>query len=369
MSSTDGPGAAGRLDRAIVDALAAEPSPAARALVAERVSRALADRSSIANVPHERWPSGPLLGNDRFRRLALIGAALLAATSLAAAAGMTRFEQTLQEVEGWRVAWERGERLGISDTVDGRTLTLERAYADQNSVFPVVHVEGGDRAAVFFTNESTLVDSRGRSWPLWHGHGLGGGNFVSIFETPRDAGARESFTLAVRNLDARFWTDETPRPSDASPDASFEFPLVEAGAHRPWRFRFSLPVHRVPTVTPNLRAARAGVTIKLREVRISPVTAFALVELDGPDIGAESWSPIARLEGAGVSIPIALSSLRGYDGTVIRLHLETTTGAYPSSGEWRLIVEEVVGWDQTKPDALDGQIRIAGPWVFEFDMP
>ncbi|MGD0121309.1 MAG: DUF4179 domain-containing protein [Candidatus Limnocylindrales bacterium] len=207
------------------------------ALVDRRVKRAVRDW-------RPRTSEGWRLTRPRWWRLALVPvlaavmtAALLMATS--ASGGPAAFYSF-----GGGYAWQHAEQLGLTKTVDGYRITLERAYADANQMmlaFTVVDAQNRGWSQVDVGSMS-VADSSGGNWTMTGGASdpvnVTSAATIRWFEHasgPAEPG-RRAFTVTVSSVSVRNQEDGPP-PSDLTWDpwhpvavnATFSFELTVGG--------------------------------------------------------------------------------------------------------------------------------------------
>jgi hypothetical protein len=327
-------GIARRMDDAVAAAIAAAPAAGARSW---------------------RWPRG--------RLIPVVGVALLL---MGAASAITLLHRTAELIPGHRVAYERAERLTLSQTVGAYTVNLERAYADPNQLvlmFTVRGPEGASQAVV----RADVVDTQGRSYLDVAGGDLREevGNLsasVSSYQVPPGVGNELQLTATVPELQPYA---EVPNPVG------------------PWVFRFSLPVHPAVVVEPRQTIRAAGVPITLQRVQITATAVRVQLDLDLSRIRSDEWSrwslegtlqqrgqPAQELTWAALppewtgqpKSEIAPLLDEAEQGSVIVR--QTFAGTDTSSGRWTLTIQRLTG-----ADGKGGTRSVDGPWVFTFDVP
>ncbi len=258
--------------------------------------------------------------------------------------------------------------LSLSDTHDGATLTLERAYADANRIvigYSLRVPEAfGDYGGISADMQVTpLTDSAGR----WYSR-TGSGGF---------ADGRGAFYAYVVSFDA------APLPPGVQ-EATFDltFPEVtgipkgtsktEVLARGPWRFHFTVPVQPGRVVDQPQAIAAAGSTVRLERVVITPSLTRVWVRITPPD-GDSSWHwlPIVDLDGPGYVSGGPRGSHEVPPGSGLFDHLFLTPPG-PSGSRWVVNVSELVGMKPPPtltPAERPQQRRLAGPWVFPFVIP
>ncbi len=292
-----------------------------------RVFAAVTDPSVISR--------GSALGRVRRAVLLAVAAAMLVSV---AAFGFELFTRILF-LPGWQVAWQRSVEIGLEEPVDGGAVRLERGYADANQVV-IGWSSTLDRAENLSGDGGieTLTDAAGGRYVISDGAGdeiVDGGTINILTFTPVD-----------------------PLPAG---DTTYTLSFLAGPA-----FTFTLPVVGGTTVSPNLEAVAGGFGLTLTEFRAAPSRVIGTLTLntlaDAPD--GESWSPIVHLEHDGPGGVIGTGIRTRDDGTI---EVFGVAGVDDASGHWTLTITELVGHDGGWPD--NQQIRVDGPWVFEFDVP
>ncbi len=202
----------------------------------------------------------------------------------AVAGGMGLLDQLFQSsAPGWRTGWDRAERLDLTQTDAGVTITLERAYADLNLVLVGFTVAGLEPAPLDAQGNAThlewraeLRDPTGRPAQEWATSGSGSGideanlsavgNIWEGLVTPM-AGTWELTFSSVGYNSGGFVSGEC----DASnTDPSCVNPPANAMVDGTWRFTFELPAPVGTVVTPSVSVAEGGATLTLTQLRITP---------------------------------------------------------------------------------------------------
>jgi hypothetical protein len=297
-------------------------------------------------------------------------------------------EAGLQHVERTALVQE----LVLSQTVDGVTVTLERAYADANRVV-IGFTVSGPEGQRYDPYRVTLTSAEGTVFPLTTGMGATGQSDVLGVDLPAGEGAYVmSFDAAVEGeppaLDLRLAVrvERTTLPPDATspfltsarppaepPDSAVvelePLPTPDEGAIvGPFTFDFSVPFNPGHSVEVQQTAEAAGVTVRLERVVVTPSETRAILCFE-PPAGADTvWTLIAALNVGdgrnlfgGVVDPIGEAGKEDCHRVIYPYSLADRPGL------WTLTVTELVGTDLSKQPSED--IRLAGPWVFRFRVP
>lgn len=344
------------LEKELLMALSWAPTPAIGARMDRSVAAAMA-RVSTAADRGSRW---------RMPKLTLVvaGAVLL----LGAASAITLLQQAAELMPGWRVAYEMGERLNLTQTVGDYRVTLERGWVDPNQLVLAFQVDGPDGADVAVPR-GDVHDSAGRFYLEIAGGDVGAklensSATISSYQVPPGVGAVVELTVVIPEL-VPISLDDPPAPQG------------------PWVFHFSLPVHPSAVVDLAQTVVAANVPITLRSAQISQTAARIVLGLDLSAVRDEQWSRwqiIGTLQQhGGPSQDLMWAPLppgwTGQPKSEIGPLLDqsefgdvqvrqTFAGADSPSGGWTLMISRLSGFDGS------GQPRfVEGPWVFTFVVP
>jgi hypothetical protein len=345
-----------RLEDELRTALSWEPSSSAAARMDRAVSVAVAETPAIRSRPVWHWRLS--------RSFVVLAASLLL---LGAASALTLLQQAAELMPGWRIAYERAERLDLSQTLGDYTVTLERGYADPHQLVLAFLVRGplGESLAVARSN---VTDAQGRSYLDIAGGDIGAeiensAATISSYQVPPNVGSEVELTATVPEL--------IPVAKGAA---------VPVG---PWVFHFHLPVHPAVVVEPKQSVMTAGVPIALSRVQITATAVRIQLDLDLAAVRNAQWSRWS-LEGtlrhnSEASQDLQWAPLppewtgqpkdqtaamidRAEQGSV--MVRQTFAGVDAPRGRWTLTIRRLTGADGT------GNVRfVDGPWVLIFDVP
>jgi hypothetical protein len=326
-----------------------------------------------------RWAQ--LMPNTRlgWAFLALVLFLALGAVTHAVAPVVERlFQQDagLQQVGQANLAQE----LNLSQTVDGVTVTLERAYADANRIVVGFTIKDPNGQRYDPYHHLTLTDMAGTVFSGTIGFGVTGQSDILQVSLPPGEGANvicfdaASVEGAPAELDLRLVMEVVealpldafePPPTSDSPPAEPPMVVVEEEAIvGPFTFDFSVPFipGRVAEVNQTIEAA--GVAVRLERVVVTPSETRAYLRFDSPGGAEMHWTPMAMLQAPGEDG----KSHTGYVGSYgpASYQYGFLASLYDQQGEWTLTVTELVGSDLTRPGE---QTWLAGPWVFRFRVP
>ncbi len=284
-------------------------------------------------VPKTRlaWVLVPVL-------LLLVGGTVYGASSLLS----ELFQKHAPQIEEAGLAQE----LDLSQTINGITVSLERAYADSNVILVGFTVSGPD--ARYQPEVGELFTADGQNLP----------GIIGV-------GTRSKAIMGNLSSSAMIHTFDTSSLKDVPSELSL---ILEADVADspitgesqtlagPFRFEFDVPFHAGKSIDIGQTVEAAGVPVTLEQVVISPWGARAV--LQSPN--GNKYMPIVSL-----TFPNG-DSVNG----IFSKHMELSFVQYfmgdftEQSGEWTMNVSELVLVNVDTP-----QQRLAGPWVFHFDVP
>jgi hypothetical protein len=348
-------GAVGRLDAALAPLRATEAPPELSA----RIDRAASLRG--APLPGRAAPWRRWWGARQQRRRSTLAACLLALLCLTGVAyvGLPAMERALRMNAGSQELMDRnlGVAVNQSRTVDGFTVTVERAYADANQVMIAYSVRGPEGRAFLdlspgggkdLSLQPTLTDSRGRK--LWGpdswGEGAESGVAASVqtYRVEAIAPGQEELRLRLRvpavvaeekvgdvNLD----TDRSLPYEDSCTERSTPVRCFNVPGPLTWEFVVPVEESRIAVLGQTARAG--GKSVTLGRVVVSPTV--TRVYLRGVDLGArpqlsvDGWSAgTASMSGDLGGTVVA--SMSGEGRTVF----DFPGSLMDKRGEWRLDV-------------------------------
>jgi hypothetical protein len=370
-SEDAGVGSDADLDRALFEAFACEPPPDAAAAAERRIRAAI----ELAGRRDHRGAAGGIRAGlgARFARASRRGraVALLAAVLILGGAGgglLAFYEGMVGSGGGLRTAWDRAAVLGISQTIDGYRVTIERAYADPNQLMLAISVDDLDRRG--WTQVAAMgvdvTDEQGRSFEGSIGMSSPDGSSAAAnlawFTPPAGLmSGQHTLHVSIPSISVR---DNTTPPPDDPPGTvkggdSWN-PWHEVAG--PWTFTIPLDVAGGSVARPDSAARVGGTEVRLTQVTVSPSSVNATIGVTDGGPGGP-WAPIGQFEHAGRVYPITLSTLRSDSGGDRAIILQALDGMTNASGDWTLRIDELVGDDGTQ------QVRLSGPWEITFSMP
>lgn len=282
---------------------------------------------------------------------------------------------------------ESGQALDLRQTIEDVTVTLNWSYADQNRVAIAFSVAGAvDNEKRHHPTQYTLTNSSGTQLPLIHGYGTGGNDMPGLKLPPDQVETIMSFDaesisapLDLLDLHLELTLEEIPSPhSDLNSDDFIVYQnedgttttvvnglSSQSNMVGPFIFDFDVPFHEGKTIYPNQVATAANIPVTLKEMIITPSETKVTLCFNEPEPGYD-WSTLTYIDVQSQNQIISLPphSQRGMDetGCIINRYgsLQNHTGSAT------LNITELIGFNQ-KPS--EEQLRLDGPWIFEFELP
>ena len=337
-----------------------------------RPSGASAPRSSSLAERIDRGAAGGIRAGlgARFARTSRRGraTALLAAVLILGGAGggaVALYEGMVGSGGGSRTAWDRAAILGISQTIDGYRVTIERAYADPNQLMLAISVDDLDGRGWTQVAASGVDVTDEQSRPFGQSMGMSSPDGASAaanlaWLTPPAGLTSGQHTLHVSIPSITVRDNTTPPPDDSSGTAKGGvawYPWHDVAG--PWTFTIPLDVAGGSVAAPQHRGHG-------RRHGGAPDAGHSLAIVRERDHRGDrqpsrrTWGAVGQFEYRGRMYPIAMSNGSGGGDTIT---LQTDDGTTKASGEWTLRIDELVGNDGPK------QVRLKGPWVIPFSMP
>ena len=254
--------------------------------------------------------------------------------------------------------WHRGQDIGLSQTVDGYTVTIDRAYADATRLALAISVIDDRRRPNTTQVEafSAVVTDAAGEYQSGGGAVSGpDGPFAAVNvtwkqppELPLPAGPRQ-LHVVLPFIQVR---DDTTPPPDA--DAIGWSPWNRVAG--PWTFDFEVTVDGGTAITPAASAELGGVRVSVPRLIAASNIVRVEMRIDGA-LPPGDWSPIGEVRHDGRTMRFVSLSMEE-DGSLVIL---TDGGVNDASGTWTITVDELVG--------NETNTNLPGPWVLEFEAP
>jgi hypothetical protein len=334
------------------------------------LAAALEKRAAAVTQWHPQTPriprlALPRLGLTRRRGLAIVPmlmAILLAAAvlmSTSASGGPAAFYNS----DGGYM-WDHAQVLGLTKTVDGYQVTLERAYADANRMMVgVTVVDTQNRWSLVNLGGVSVVDSAGVEWNQSTGASdpVSATTSANILWFEHAAGLAppgpRQFSVTVSSVVGdRGWT---PPPTYDPAWATGHEVAVNA------TFSFELTVGGGSQATPLVSSESNGVTIPLERMITSPSAVRLELRLAGAPSSGDSWMPNVYVSHAGRSLD-GLMSTTAIGGSVTTVY---TAGVEDPAGDWTVTASELIGNAPTEGSPWGHEVRFQGNWTLRFSMP
>ena len=357
---------------------------AARLTATDHTGHSLPSVDPLSEAQTRSWSSWQRLVPTSRVGWAVVGLFLIATLgAVGYAISPTLGERLFSQVMG---RWDQdytavlSEEIGMSETIEGVTVTVDRAYFERNRIgieytatgLPQSDSEFPRGFHIFSTlKDANAPDVRFRS---------AGGSGVRVDSQI------EGMEVPPNTVKEVFAFDVTGAQADASGmRLSFVVEVMVRGAGTregsvpvrtigPFEFKFELPF--VPST--DIRVIHvgstvedSGVPVRLEEVTITPaeVTALIVVAERTPEQRRASVRP----EDVMLNVPGEWLT----DTPLPRAYIVTTLGDFPDTflarfhlnweveqGEWKLVVENLRGVND-----LEEEIEVRGLWEFHFEAP
>lgn len=349
----------------------AAPRPRAD-LKADIAARLTADTSNIG--PTRRIPA---------RALLVLAAVLTIGVGVALAVSGA-LQQMLAADDGLLAVYRSGagREIGLSETIDGYTVTLDWAHADSHRL-TIAYIIEAPPADSQYTNltawPATLRDRHGAELEL-HGGMTAALTESGEFIESADAEYRRTLSLfsydlagvsSADSLDLRLElgiSSVTSARRTAIPEGPFS--AWSEGPSRHFIFDFTIALNPEPQRVLNTAqdATDAGITLTLRRVTVSP-SQMRVTLCYIPPAADRTWMalPQLTLEGNPVTGGGAMRKVSGIGEAAGETCDEFLYSAdlYDATGLWTLTLTELVGMGSSGAD----QQRIAGTWAINFTVP
>jgi hypothetical protein len=292
------------------------------------------------------------------RRVGLIG--LLAAAFVIGGATGSLQSLYFLIVGPFETPWHRGAEIGLSQTVDGYTVTIDRAYADATRLALAISVvddlrrKGTAQVEAFST---IVTDDDGEYSSGGGAVSRPDGAFAAVNVAwkqppvlPLPAGSRHLHVVLpfIRIL------DDAPPPPHTDPNVWDPWRRVPG----PWTFDFELTVDGGTTITPAAFAEVDGIRVSVPRLIAAAGIVRVELRIDG-DLPQGDWSPVGEVSHGDKVLPFVMGDLAaGPDGMMAFM---TDGGVSNTSGEWTVTIKEIIDGS--------GDERLQGPWVVRFTAP
>jgi hypothetical protein len=312
-----------------------------------------------------------------------LGIALCLAVSTVALAVAPLLSQVFQMEPGSAGVDQHnlGVAIDLSQTIDGTTIGLQRAYADANRIILGYTITQGD--ATPYQVAIRVSDDHGTVFPDLGAAGSGSvdgqAGEVSSFDTAAVAGMPAELHLHVVMTLTPLITGAA-RAADTPPPQTPRTAMASAALERagpprgPFTFDVTVPFLAARVAEVHRTVLAAGIPLTLERLIVTPSETRAIVRFTPPtSAGNTDWTPIVALEASdwastatghpqGALGPELVQRLA--DGSWIYRFLDALDD---KSGPWTVSVTELAGTDIT--GLVPTSTRLPGPWVFHVTVP
>jgi hypothetical protein len=325
-------------------------------------------------------------GKPTVRMVAILIAVLILGAGAIAAVG-SFIQQFLRGDPGLQAIYEQGlgHEIGISQTIEGYTVTLEWAYADGNRLILAYIIAG--HAGTQYTNlssdiyELSLRDT-GERLPLQQGMValIDRAGEVVDWEDPNGATPASDRSLSIMtfdlspivddsltSLDLRFETEAYGITFQQRTDLPMErFNDMKTGPEEHFIFEFSVALVDDQRILQSpISVTDQEITVTLQRVTVSPSQTRVVVCFPPPD-PARRWTAYPVLTTELGDVPGGGGVNAFMDGDLACSDFTYLAPMLDYAGPWRLELTELVGFGS---GGGSDQQRIAGSWAFEFIVP
>ena len=300
----------------------------------------------------------------------------------------TFLQQYLNYDAGLKAIYEQGlgHEIGISQSHEGFTVTLEWAYADGNRL-TLAYVIQGHPGTQYSNLESRIyrlsLRDTGAEIPFYqgmnaaidqNGEAVGWGappDTVITFDRILEINTYDLSTIPIGDNTTLAlhlevgaygitWQRRTQIPLERMNE-------MYEGPESLFTFDFSIPLMGDQRVMNTLQTAfDQGITLTLKQVTISPSQTRVMVCFTPPD-PTRQWTAIPHLTTRAGEVPGGggVQPLQSVNDETCEAYTYFA-GMFDYTGEWQLEITELVGFGS---GGGDDQQRIPGSWVFEFVVP
>ena len=293
----------------------------------------------------------------------------------------TVIQRFIQQDAGLQAIYQQGlgYEIGISQTIDGFTVTLEWAYADSNRLtlaytiqgYPSVQytnllsdvgtlrLQNTDEELSFIQGMNALIDSNGE---------------IIVESLPTS-----NRSVEIRSYDLSNVLDDQPtldlnlelEPYGVTLLQRTLMPIeqfddMKEGPETRFIFDFSVAlINELRVMNNSQTTTDQDIRMRLKQVTVSPSQTRVIVCFVPPD-PARQWTAIPRLTTDAGEVPGGGGVHPFMDGDESCQDYTYFAGMFDYTGEWRLEITELIGFGS---GGGNDQQRIPGSWVFEFIIP
>jgi hypothetical protein len=256
------------------------------------------------------------------------------------------------------------QELDLSQTINGVTVRLERAYADPNAVLLGYTVSGPKKNYSSYVSELSTADGQKIPGMLTMGTVPGSEAILGEWDDSKRLAVITTFDSSmIQGMSSEINLKLEIEVEELSMFGSRKS-LVG-----PFILEFSLPLQSGKVIDVGQTAEAEGIPITLEKVVISPWVTQAVFQFHPP------------YDSNGHPVPIV--SLELPTGTLEKSFLTTVSGYYflgdftDQHGDCTIVISELVFPPNPPPDSggksfkgkAEDTKRLSGPWVFHFTLP
>ncbi len=264
------------------------------------------------------------------------------------------------------------QEINLSQTINGVTVNLERAYADSNAILVGFTVSGPSERYITQGDKLSTVDGQVLKAKGSMGFVPGSTMVMNNWSPDERVAVIEAFdTASLQGVSSEL------NLRLVIPVLDWAKPGLNAPVAGVFTFEFSVPFHSGKVVNVGQTAEMEGISITLDEVLISPWETRAVFRFNPPYDEENQPSPIGSLvlpNGRLVNEASGQISETSYIISFMGDFMD-------QDGEWIIVISEFVfspdlsqatpvpGYPGVYTGKSNDTQRLSGPWVFHFQVP
>lgn len=249
-----------------------------------------------------------------------------------------------------------GYSLNLNQTINEVTVVLNWVYADESRVTVgySIHTDDGED---YEPQQFILTDAEGHS-------------FSSIVGIGTTSTSEETGVTASSGESGYIFSFDAASVPNKPPTLNLQLEILlksraTSEVAGPFTFNFDTPFTPSRIIEPKQTMVQEDIAVTLERVIVTPSDVVTIICFNAPNETYNDWLPISQID--------VKTAEGNFQATVGRQSNQNHTCTdnhyfpplYKHSGSWKLTVTELVGFKNIGSE----QLRIAGPWVFEFEMP
>lgn len=254
------------------------------------------------------------------------------------------------------------QEMDLSQTIDGVTVKLERAYADENVVLVGFTVSGPEARYYAEAGKLSTADGQNLRGMIGMGAVPGSQMILGSWQSSERTAVITAFDASSLegNPSELNLTLETSVADAATTGESSTMGKATIG---PFKFDFSIPFHAGKVIEVSQTVEAAGVPVTLERVVISPWATRAMFSFDlPPEEDQSGYIPTVSLEfPSGKTQNFNFVFGGGSKASFAQYFVGDFSG---EQGTWNVVVNKL------NIDRGNGEgEELAGPWIFQIDVP